>query len=140
MAEAHQAVAFQFAITEEGISVHCDREAVKSALKSFLGIYKRRYFQAKNALLKGVYPASPVSLLVILFAVVGLYVSGVDPTWGVGKWLTAPASWLGCDEVYLIWCALLGQSAFLWLVLSYMQQYALKGLLMYKGWMFDPRG
>jgi len=91
MAEAHQAVAFQFAITEEGISVHCDREAVKSALKAFLGIYTRRYFQAKNALLKGVYPASPVSLLVILFAVVGLYVSGVDPTWGVGKWLTAPA-------------------------------------------------
>jgi len=39
-----------------------------------------------------------------------------------------------------MWCALLGQSAFLWLVLSYMQQYALKGLLMYKGWMFDPRG
>ena len=42
--------------------------------------------------------------------------------------------------MYFTWGLLLVQSLFLWLLLTYIQQYTLKGLLMYKGWMFDPRG
>ena len=91
MAEAHQAVAFQFAVTDEGISVHFDKEAIKTALKSFFGIYKRRYLTAKNALLRGVYPASPLSLVVLLVLVVGLYLCGVDPTWGILGWVAGIA-------------------------------------------------
>jgi len=87
MAEARQAVAFQFAVTDEGISIHCDKEAVKSALKSFFGIYKRRYLSARNALLRGVYPASPLSLIVLLVLVIGLHLCGVDPTWGILGWV-----------------------------------------------------
>ena len=48
--------------------------------------------------------------------------------------------WIGCCRVYFTWGLLLVQSLFLWLLLTYIQQYTLKGLLMYKGWMFDPRG
>lgn len=84
MAEAHQAVAFQFAVTDEGISVHFDREAVKRALKAFLGAYRGRYFRTRNAILNGVFPASPLSLLLILAIIVFLhYRFGLDPTFGV---------------------------------------------------------
>ena len=65
MAEARQAVAFQFAVTEEGIQVHFDKDAVKSAIKALLGFTKSRYLRMTNALLKGLFPASPWSLLVI---------------------------------------------------------------------------
>lgn len=83
MAEAHQAVAFQFAVTDEGISVHFDRKAVKAALQAFFGMYKRRYVIARTALLKGIFPASPLSLLFTTLLVFGLYVCGVDPTYGL---------------------------------------------------------
>ncbi len=83
MAEAHQAVAFQFVVTDEGISVHLDREAVKKALKSVLGAYRRRYFRTRNAILNGVFPATPVSLVFILAVTAVLYRwFELDPTLG----------------------------------------------------------
>lgn len=82
MAEAHQAVAFQFAVTDEGIHVHFDSAAVKQALRSFLGLFKYRYWRARNAVLQGVFPASPVSLVLILAVVWGIHWSGGDPSWG----------------------------------------------------------
>ena len=88
MAEAHQAVAFQFAVTDEGISIHFDRTAVKSALRSFLNIYRRRYLQVRTRLFNGVFPASPLSLVVALLAVFGLYLYGADPTYGLMHWIT----------------------------------------------------
>ena len=87
MAEAHQAVAFQFAVTEEGISVHFDREAVKVALKVLLSWYRRTYFKTRNAILRGVFPATPLSLLVILVLISGLFLYGIDPTYGGLDWL-----------------------------------------------------
>ena len=88
MAEAHQAVAFQFSVTDEGIHVHFDKEAVKQALRSFFGIYKYRYAKVRNAVLKGVFPASPVSLIVLLALVFGFYWMGHDPSYGVVTILT----------------------------------------------------
>ncbi len=83
MAEAHQAVAFQFAVTDEGISVHFDRDAVKAALRAFLGANRRRYFRTKIAILNGVFPASPLSLAGIVVVVGLLYCFGFDPTFSV---------------------------------------------------------
>lgn len=83
MAEAHQAVAFQFAVTDEGIHVHFDKQAVKQALKSFFGIYKYRYAKIRNALLKGVFPASPISLVFLLALIFGLQLAEYDPSYGI---------------------------------------------------------
>ena len=94
MAEAHQAVAFQFAVTDEGIHVHFDSAAVKQALRSFLGLFKYRYWRARNAVLKGVFPASPVSLVFILAVVWGIHWSGGDPSWGALAKITAMARWV----------------------------------------------
>lgn len=88
MAEARQAVAFQFAVTEEGIHVHFDRSAVKSAVKALVAFGRSRYLRARNALLNGIFPASPLSLAVFGGAVCGSVVLGKDPTFGLNRAIT----------------------------------------------------
>ncbi len=87
MAEAHQAVAFQFRVTEEGVDVHFDREAVKTAVKSLLGLFRSRYLRVRNRLLQGLFPASPLSLVLVLSLVIGAYTVGQDPSFGAIDWL-----------------------------------------------------
>ena len=86
MAEAHQAVAFQFVVTDEGILFHYDKKAVKEALVSFLGFYRTRFLRARTALYRGIFPASPVSLAVVLTLVLCVYAVGADPTYGALPW------------------------------------------------------
>lgn len=92
MAEARQAVAFQFAVTEEGIKVQFDRGAVKSAIQALGYFAKSHYLRARTALLNGVFPASPLSLVVVSGAVGLSAAAGRDPTFGVNQ---ALASFLG---------------------------------------------
>lgn len=130
MAEAHQAVAFQFSVTDEGtVSVRFDREAVWLTLKAFFsGVYRSRYTKLRNA----VFPASPVSLVVILAVTFALRWCGPNPS-------LIRLSWLESSHWYIYGLALVVQSLVLWVLFSYVKRYALKGLLMYKGWMFDVR-
>lgn len=88
MAEARQAVAFQFAVTEEGIQVHFDKSAVKYAAKALVAFSKARYLRVKNALLNGIFPASPISLAVLGGAMWGSVAMGKDPSLGVNPALT----------------------------------------------------
>jgi len=77
MAEAHQAVAFQFAVTEEGqLKFNYNLDGVKLLLQSVWFSARQRYIQFRNAFLKGVFPASPVSLLMITSLLVALRYSG----------------------------------------------------------------
>ena len=82
MAEARQAVAFQFAITDEGISLHFDKAAVKTALRSFFGSYGQRILKIRTAIYSGVFPASPLSLFVITALVFSLWLAGCDTSYG----------------------------------------------------------
>ena len=50
------------------------------------------------------------------------------------------SSFIGVGQVYLPWFLLAGEAVVLWIIVCYIQRYLLKALLMYKGWMFDPRG
>jgi hypothetical protein len=140
MAEAHQAVAFQFAITDEGISLHFDREAVKSALRSYFRGHGKKILRLRAAIYRGVFPASPVSLVVILALVTGLWLAGYDLSLGVFPAVLSLARWIGYSGTYLTVIFLLSYSVFLWTLFSYLQQFTLKLLLMYKGFMFEPRG
>ena len=83
MAEAHQAVAFQFAVTDEGISVHFDRSAVKTTIDTLTHLSIRRIYLMRTAFLKGIFPATPLSLLVVTSSVFGLYAAGIDPSLGL---------------------------------------------------------
>lgn len=69
MAEARLAVAFQFAVTDEGVVVNIDKEVVKLMARSAYKSVKRRCKSAKNTILKGVYPASPATWMFVLAAV-----------------------------------------------------------------------
>lgn len=69
MAEARLAVAFQFAVTDEGVVVNVDKEVVKLMARSAYKSVKRRCKYARNTILKGVYPASPATWMFVLAAV-----------------------------------------------------------------------
>ena len=69
MAEARLAVAFQFAVTDDGVVVNVDKEVVKLMARSAYKSVKRRCTYAKNHILKGVYPASPATWMFVLAAV-----------------------------------------------------------------------
>lgn len=140
MAEAHQAVAFQFVITDEGISLHFDKSAVKLAVLSFFGIYRKRFLKVRTAIHRGIFPASPVSLAVILGLVVLLSLAGYDPTFGLLPRVLSISRWVGYSGDYLTTIFITFYSFFLWIVMSYTQRFTLKVLLMYKGFMFEPRG
>ena len=87
MAEARQAVAFQFAVTEEGVKIHFDGAAVKSAGRALLDFAKSRVARAHNAVLQGIFPASPLSLVVIGGVVGGATYLGKDISLGLNKWI-----------------------------------------------------
>lgn len=65
MAEARQAVAFQFSVTEEGLKLDYSLEGIKLFLLSVWKSIRLQYIYFRNALLVGVFPASPISLLLI---------------------------------------------------------------------------
>ncbi len=69
MAEARLAVAFQFAVTDDGVVVNVDKEVVKLLARSAYKSVKRRCKSAKNHILKSVYPASPAFWMFVLAAV-----------------------------------------------------------------------
>ena len=84
MAEAHQAVAFQFVVTDEGQwAFKYDMSAAKSILYIFAKQYKKRYLMLRNRLLKTAFPASPLSLLVIIALLSLGSVAGYDMSFGM---------------------------------------------------------
>ncbi len=86
MAEARQAVGFQFSVTSEGVSVEFDRKVLKAALSSLVGAGKNRFVSVRNAVLRGIFPASPISLLVIGVGVsVSHYALQYDTTLGLSR-------------------------------------------------------
>lgn len=87
MAEARQAVAFQFAVTEEGIQVQFDRHAVKSAVKALASSSRSRYIRASNAVLNqnGIFPASPLSLSLVTGAASCSVLAGKDFSIGLNQ-------------------------------------------------------
>lgn len=107
MAEAHQAVAFQFTVTPEGLDFHLSREAVRQLYLAAVHSWKKRLVRAKvgsaasvpsragpraapltplcpqNSFLTGVYPASPSSWMVVVMATAGSCYCQVDPSLGL---------------------------------------------------------
>lgn len=66
MAEAHQAVAFSFAITHEGWNVNYDREVLNLVYESGKRSWRKRLARIKAGIKNGAYPAHLESLWVIM--------------------------------------------------------------------------
>ncbi|OPJ79367.1 carnitine O-palmitoyltransferase 1, muscle isoform [Patagioenas fasciata monilis] len=141
MAEAHQAVAFQFTVTPEGLDFHLSREAVKQFYLTGVYSWKKRLICAKNSFLTGVYPASPSSWMVVVMATAGSFYCQVDPSLGLISRISRhlPESrLLGTEGRTVVSTVLFSTGVWLSAVLLFRQ--TLKLLLCYHGWMFEPHG
>lgn len=88
MAEARQAVAFQFAVTSDGVRVEFDRKVLRAAVSALLGASKKRYHSVSNAVMRGIFPASPMSLAGIAVGVVGShFILHYDTTFGLSGFI-----------------------------------------------------
>ncbi|CAM4623188.1 unnamed protein product [Lepidochelys kempii] len=86
MAEAHQAVAFQFTVSPEGVDLRLSHVALKQVYLAGLRSWKKKITRLRNSLLTGVFPASPASWLVMRTAILASQASRLDPSMGlIGK-------------------------------------------------------
>ncbi|CAB1341423.1 unnamed protein product, partial [Coregonus sp. 'balchen'] len=121
MAEAHQAVAFQFTITPEGIDLRLSYQAL---------------------VIKGVYPASPSSWLFVVIAILATMYTRSDPSMGLIAKIQEhlPVSSLSLSAQGQTMLSVLVFSTLLWLSLILTLRFCLKLLLSYHRWMFEQHG
>ncbi|KAL4617954.1 carnitine O-palmitoyltransferase 1, liver isoform-like [Arapaima gigas] len=141
MAEAHQAVGFQFTVTPEGIDLHLSREVLKHIYLSVVTSWRKRAIRFKNGVLAGVYPASPSSWLILVIATMGTLYTRVDPSMGMIDSIkeTLPVSGYMTVQTQTVVSAILFATG-LWLSLILLLRYTLKALLSYHGWIFESHG
>ncbi|XP_063164909.1 carnitine O-palmitoyltransferase 1, muscle isoform isoform X2 [Candoia aspera] len=141
MAEAHQAVAFQFTVTPDGVDFQLSREALKQVYLSGLSSWKKRFIRLKNSFLTGVYPGTPSGWLAVTIVTVGFTWVRVDVSKGlIGSiWGHLPIScYLSLRQQTLLSALLF--STGIWLSGIWLCRQVLKLLLSYHGWMFEPHG
>ncbi|RXM30706.1 Carnitine O-palmitoyltransferase 1, liver isoform [Acipenser ruthenus] len=141
MAEAHQAVAFQFTVTPDGIDFHLSREALKNIYLSGITSWRKRLIRYKNGVLTGVYPASPSSWLIVVIAIMSTMYARIDPSMGMIDCIkkTLPVNGYLAVQTQTVLSAMLFATG-LWVSLILVLRYILKMLLSYHGWMFEPHG
>ncbi|XP_072889718.1 carnitine O-palmitoyltransferase 1, liver isoform-like isoform X1 [Hemitrygon akajei] len=141
MAEAHQAVAFQFTVTSEGIDLQLSHNALKEIYLSGIRAWKKKCNRIKNNFMTGVYPASPSSWLFVVLTVVGTMYTRIDPSMGMIAKLREhlPLRRYMSHHGQTLVSALLFATG-LWLALIFVMRQILKALLSYHGWMFEEHG
>ncbi|XP_044775663.1 carnitine O-palmitoyltransferase 1, liver isoform isoform X4 [Neomonachus schauinslandi] len=146
MAEAHQAVAFQFTVTPDGIDLRLSHEALKQIYLSGLHSWKKKFIRFKNGIITGVYPASPSSWLIVVVGVMSTMYAKIDPSLGIIAKInrTLDTTAQGCGHCMssqtknVVSGILFGTG--LWVALIVTMRYSLKVLLSYHGWMFAQHG
>lgn len=143
MAEAHQAVAFQFTITPEGIDLQLSYQALNQILLSGVRSWKKRVSRMRNGVIKGVYPASPSSWLFVVIAILATMYMRSDPSMGlitkIQQHLPLSLHVSLSSQGQTMLSALLF-STLLWLSLILALRFCLKLLLSYHQWMFEQHG
>ncbi|XP_071330826.1 carnitine O-palmitoyltransferase 1, liver isoform [Trachinotus anak] len=143
MAEAHQAVAFQFTITPEGIDLQLSYQALNQIYLSGVRSWKKRVSRMRNRVIKGVYPASPSSWLFVAIAILAIMYMRSDPSMGLIAKIQQhlPLSLhvsLSAQGQTMV--SALVFSTLLWLSLILALRFCLKLLLSYHQWMFEQHG
>uniref|UniRef100_A0A8C9DGS4 Carnitine O-palmitoyltransferase 1, muscle isoform n=1 Tax=Prolemur simus TaxID=1328070 RepID=A0A8C9DGS4_PROSS len=143
MAEAHQAVAFQFTVTPEGVDFRLSREALKQIYLAGINSWKKRLIRIKNGILRGVYPGSPTSWLVVVMTTVGSSYCNMDISLGLVGCIQRCLP-RGCGPYQTPQTrALLSMAIFstgVWVTGIFFFRQTLKLLLCYHGWMFEMHG
>uniref|UniRef100_A0AAX7TJT0 carnitine O-palmitoyltransferase n=1 Tax=Astatotilapia calliptera TaxID=8154 RepID=A0AAX7TJT0_ASTCA len=141
MAEAHQAVAFQFTVTPDGIDLQLSHQALTEIYLSGMRSWKKRIVRIKNSVITGVYPASPSSWLFVVIAILATMYTRSDPSMGLIAKIQEhlPVSQSMSTQCQAVVSAVLF-STMLWLMLIFTMRLCLKQLLSYHRWMFEQHG
>ncbi|KAK9517396.1 hypothetical protein VZT92_006855 [Zoarces viviparus] len=142
MAEAHQAVAFQFTVTPDGIDLQLCHEALRQIYLSGLHSWKKRFIRFKNGVMTGVYPGSPGGFMIVVVS----YMSynkyrQLDPSLGLIAKLGQhmPISrYMSTDSQRIVGGVLVGTG--LWVSIIMIMRNVLKSLLSWHGWMHTRHG
>ncbi|XP_063047083.1 carnitine O-palmitoyltransferase 1, liver isoform [Engraulis encrasicolus] len=142
MAEAHQAVAFQFTITPEGVDLQLSYQALSHIYQSGMRSWKKRISRMRNSVIKGVYPASPSSWLFVVIAILSTLYMQSDPSMGLIAKIqeNLPLSLTQFSSQGQTMVSALVFSTLLWLSLILTLRFCLKLLLSYHRWMFEQHG
>ncbi|XP_042326457.1 carnitine O-palmitoyltransferase 1, muscle isoform [Sceloporus undulatus] len=142
MAEAHQAVAFQFTVTPEGVAFQLSREALKQIYLAGLSSWKKRFVRLKNSILTGVFPGTPSGWLAVVVATVGSTYFHIDVSMGlifrIQRHLPSSCRSLSFRSRFLL--STIVFSTGVWIAGIFLCRQTLKLLLSYHGWMFEPHG
>ncbi|EDL76570.1 carnitine palmitoyltransferase 1b, muscle, isoform CRA_b [Rattus norvegicus] len=140
MAEAHQAVAFQFTVTPDGVDFRLSREALRHIYLSGINSWKKRLIRIKNGILRGVYPGSPTSWLVVVMATVGSNYCKVDISMGlvhcIQRCLPTRYGSYGTPQTETLLSMVIFSTG-VWATGIFLFRQTLKLLLSYHGWMFE---
>ncbi|XP_010775640.1 carnitine O-palmitoyltransferase 1, liver isoform, partial [Notothenia coriiceps] len=142
MAEAHQAVAFQFSVSPDGIDVQLCHEALRQIYLSGIHSWKKRFIRFKNGVMTGVYPGSPGGFMVVVVSYMSYNKYNVlDPSLGLIARLGqhVPISQYMCeDSQKIVGGVLVGTG--LWVTIIMVMRNVLKCLLSWHGWMHARHG
>ncbi|XP_032093372.1 carnitine O-palmitoyltransferase 1, brain isoform [Thamnophis elegans] len=140
MAEAHQAVAFQFTVSPEGIDLQLSHAAIKEIYLSGLRSWKKKFNQLRNGFVTGVYPASPSSWFFMVTAILVTQFSRLDPSMGMIDKIKEHLPVRSGQNQGLNVLSVLAFSTALWLALIMTMRSILKMLLCYHGWIYEEHG
>eukprot|EP00163_Fabomonas_tropica_P012357 TRINITY_DN2362_c0_g1_i1.p1 TRINITY_DN2362_c0_g1~~TRINITY_DN2362_c0_g1_i1.p1 ORF type:complete len:776 (+),score=131.48 TRINITY_DN2362_c0_g1_i1:222-2549(+) len=148
MAEARLAVSaprVYFSISDEGIRFKADRGAIGNIVGGTRRFILRRAFLVRNAVVSGVWPASPIHWIIVLAVMMGI-LHGPDDlghptlTRYREKWISyTPVQIPAARPVQTFLLAFLTGTV-LFLILSLLQRLFLRLLFTYKGWLFLKPG
>ncbi|XP_062245980.1 carnitine O-palmitoyltransferase 1, liver isoform isoform X1 [Platichthys flesus] len=142
MAEAHQAVAFQFTVTPDGIDMQLCSEALRQIYLSGLHSWKKRFIRFKNGVMTGVYPGSPGGFMIVVVSYMSYHkYRQLDPSLGLIAKLGQhiPISrYISTENQMMVGGILVGTG--LWVSIIMIMRNALKSLLSWHGWMHARHG
>ncbi|XP_026168064.1 carnitine O-palmitoyltransferase 1, liver isoform isoform X1 [Mastacembelus armatus] len=142
MAEAHQAVAFQFTVTPDGIDLHLCHEALRQVYLSGLHSWKKRFIRFKNGIMTGVYPGSPAGFMVVVVSYMSYnQYKQLDPSLGLiaklGQHIPI-SQYMSTNSQSIVGGVLVGTG--LWVTIIMIMRNVLKCLLSWHGWMQARHG
>ncbi|XP_077425137.1 carnitine O-palmitoyltransferase 1, liver isoform isoform X1 [Vanacampus margaritifer] len=142
MAEAHQAVAFQFTVTPDGIDLQLCHEALRQIYLSGLHSWKKRFIRFKNGVMTGVYPGSPSGFMVVVVSYMSYNkYKQLDPSLGLiaklGQHMPI-SKYMSTDSQKIVGGVLVGTG--LWVTIIMIMRNVLKCLLSWHGWMYARHG
>ncbi|XP_065837964.1 carnitine O-palmitoyltransferase 1, liver isoform-like isoform X2 [Oscarella lobularis] len=142
MAEARLAVAFQFAVTDEGVDIQLDKNALRAVVDAAFRSYKRRLARIRALLSRSFFPTTGYTLLAFIIAgLIGCWIR-LDPLN-----VRSDLERVGAATPLLNRFDPFVQEAFLnvvaagiiWLIFAFVRRRILRLLLGYHGWMFERK-